>query len=476
MAGRLGPSLIRCVLSRFIRAKGAFVFIAITVIGTALSYAMPYVNGKFLDFLLGNRSERDAVLFALLVASIGVFSTLFTYFAGTLSIRITTRLSSDLLREAVLRFERDDYLVSRTIDPAYTTQRIISDSSVVSSFVLANFISAPLSIVAIPIVLLIIWSIDSTLAVFSIILLIVYFCVITGLRKLLYRVTYEKKEADSAFYAAIASQLNQILNIQLTSSYGKSEQALDAGFKSYFPKVLRSGKLSYSLTSLDGLFAALFQAVILVVSGVRIINGTMSIGEYTIIGTYFAVLFKTLKSMMSLFKSYQDAKASWDRTAIATREKERSGWNRTDLAKLDEINDISVSDLEFSVALPDGSVREVLGGFFFQVFRSWYILHSWGKRKRQDVTSLLDARAILIERQSKIQRRANRRMRLGLHTCERDIVLPTVVLRAGRNGERAVRVFRHALFFLSPGCRWPTFAGKQREGVARETLLRAFGR
>ena len=192
---------------------------------------MPYVNGKFLDFLLGNRSERDAVLFALLVASIGVFSTLFTYFwHGTLSIRITTRLSFDLLREAVLRFERDDYLVSRTIDPAYTTQRIISDSSVVSSFVLANFISAPLSIVAIPIVLLIIWSIDSTLAVFSIILLIVYFCVITGLRKLLYRVTYEKKEADSAFYAAIASQLNQILNIQLTSSYGKSEQALDAGF------------------------------------------------------------------------------------------------------------------------------------------------------------------------------------------------------------------------------------------------------
>ena len=52
----------------------------------------------------------------------------------------------------------------------------------------------------------------------------------------MYRVTYEKKEADSAFYAAIASQLNQILNIQLTSSYGKSEQALDAGFKSIFPK------------------------------------------------------------------------------------------------------------------------------------------------------------------------------------------------------------------------------------------------
>ena len=197
---------------------------------------MPYVNGKFLDFLLGNRSERDAALFALLVASIGVFSTLFTYFAGTLSIRISTRLSFDLLREAVLRFERDDYLVSRTIDPAYTTQRIISDSSVVSSFVLANFISAPLSIVAIPIVLLIIWSIDSTLAVFSIILLIVYFCVITGLRKLLYRVTYEKKEADSALYAAIASQLNQISTFNWHLRTARANKRSTLGLRAIFPK------------------------------------------------------------------------------------------------------------------------------------------------------------------------------------------------------------------------------------------------
>ena len=52
---------------------------AITTIGIALSYAAPYVNGKFLDFLLANRSEKDAVLFALLVASIGVFLPIFIF-------------------------------------------------------------------------------------------------------------------------------------------------------------------------------------------------------------------------------------------------------------------------------------------------------------------------------------------------------------------------------------------------------------
>lgn len=362
---RLGLLLIRYVLSKLRRTKGAFAFIAITTIGIALSYAAPYVNGKFLDFLLANRSERDAVLFALLVASIGIFSALFSYFAGTLSIRITTRLSFNLLRETVLRFERVNFLASKTTDSAYTTQRIFTDSNVVSSFVLTNFISAPLSVAAIPFVLLVIWSVDPILALFSVALLAVYLCVITGLRKLLYRVMYEKKEADSAFYAVIASQLNQILNIQLTSSYGRSEQALDAGFEQYFPKVLRSGKISFSLTSLDGLFAAIFQAIILIISGVRIINGTMTIGEYTIVGAYFAVLFKTLKSMMSLFKSYQDAKASWDRMSAIGGKELKPKHGQASLAKIDKIDSISVSELNFAVPLPDGSLRRVLDGFSF---------------------------------------------------------------------------------------------------------------
>ena len=68
-----------------------------------------------------------------------------------------------------------------------------------------------------------------------------------------------RKRRTAPFTPQLHRSLIRFYNIQLTSSYGKSEQALDAGFKSYFPKVLRSGKLSYSLTSLDGLFAACFK-------------------------------------------------------------------------------------------------------------------------------------------------------------------------------------------------------------------------
>lgn len=258
--------MIRYTLSVLQKVDGVVVYLVASIVGIALTYAVPYVNGSFLDFLLTNRSERDAIMFAFLVASIGVISALFTYCAGTLSIRIATKVSYELLRRLVLCYERVDYLDSRKVDSAYVTQRFFSDTNVVSTFVLSNIINAPISVAAIPIVVAIIASIDLSLAAASILLLLVYLFVLSRLKESLYKVTYEKKEADSKFYAVVASQLNQKLNIQLFSVYQNSSEYLDGGFGEFLPKVLRSGKLSYSLTSMDGIFTAVFQAIILIIA------------------------------------------------------------------------------------------------------------------------------------------------------------------------------------------------------------------
>ena len=357
--------MVHYLLSLLCKTKGAAAFVLTTVVGVSLAFITPYVNGVFLDFLLSNRSEGDALAFALLVAAIGVLAALFGYFSGTLSVQVSSKVSFMLLKRVVLHYERTDYQASRSVEPAYATQRIIADSNAVSSFVLNNFISAPLSIVAVPVVLLVIWSIDPAISVFSIALLLGYLGLIAGLRRLLYMVTYERKEADSKFYAAIASQLSQLLNIQLSSAYMESARRLSAGFSQYFPKVLRSGKITYTLSSLDGLLSAVFQAVVLVVSGIRIIRGTMTIGEYTIVASYFGVLFRTLKNLMTLFRSYQDARASWDRINEILEKLDESASASVRLAGLDVMAVIQVRDLSYSVVAPDGTSRQIISNFSY---------------------------------------------------------------------------------------------------------------
>lgn len=383
--------MIRYTLSVLQKVDGVIVYLVTSIVGIALTYAVPYVNGSFLDFLLTNRSERGAIMFAFLVASIGVISALFTYCAGTLSIRIATKVSYELLKRLVLCYERVDYLDSRKVDSAYVTQRFFSDTNVVSTFVLSNIVNAPISVAAIPIVVAIIASIDLSLAAASILLLLVYLFVLSRLKESLYKVTYEKKEADSKFYAVVASQLNQKLNIQLFSVYQNSSEYLDGGFGEFLPKVLRSGKLSYSLTSMDGIFTAVFQAIILIIAGIKIINGNMTIGEYTIVVAYFAILFKTTKYINALFKSYQDAKASWKRISEIIHAEIDTKVNHDKLLAPKTITKVSVVNLSFSVTDLSGVTQKVLSNctFEFSGPRAYCIVGENGKGK----TSLLHVMA-----------------------------------------------------------------------------------
>lgn len=312
--------MIRYVLVKLFSTKGAFVFCLCTLLGTALSYISPYLNGKFVDFLLSNKNETSVIWFALIVAIIGVGSVALSYCAGTIAVRINSQVSFAILGEMTSNFIRKDYQDLRSTDSAHTTQRFFADANAITSFVLANFLSTPIGFIALPIIFIIIFQISSLFAFAAIALLILYCLVVVGLRKTLYRASFEKKEAESSFYALVASQLGHALNLQLFSRYEQSERSLAAGFGVYFPKIYKYGKLSYSLSSIDGIFSILFQSLILIVSGIRIIQGTMTLGEFLIVNSYFSVMFAILKGFMNLFKSYQDAKASWSRVCEAKKQ------------------------------------------------------------------------------------------------------------------------------------------------------------
>lgn len=78
-------------------------------IGTVFSYLSPYLNGLFVDFLILNQSQEEAICFALLVATIGIISALLSYSAGTLSVNVASRVSFSILRDIVAKYERREY-------------------------------------------------------------------------------------------------------------------------------------------------------------------------------------------------------------------------------------------------------------------------------------------------------------------------------------------------------------------------------
>ena len=81
--------------------------------------------------------------------------------------------------------------------------------------------------------------------------------------------------------------------------------------------------------------------------------------------------------------------------------------DQTGLVKIDTINRISVSKLDFTVPLPDGSPRKVLDGFSFDFSGPGTYCITGRKWKRKNVAPLPAPWAVSIGRQSNIQRHAD---------------------------------------------------------------------
>ena len=337
------------MLSVFVHTKGAFLYCICTLAGTALSYVAPYLNGQFVDFLIHNRSVEKNYSFALFVALVGLGATLLSYYSGILAVRISSLVSNSILKDLVLSYERRSFYLVKDEDKAYVAQKFFTDTSISSSFVLSNFLTAPLGVMVLPLVLTIIFLIDPLFSLIAVFLLCLYCCLIAVLGKAFYLKVYEKKEADSHYFSLIESQINQLLNLQLFSRYEKSRKELTTGFRDYILKVISYGKINYLLSSVDSIFSIIFQCFVVLISGIHIMQGSMTVGEFVIVNTYFTLIFNVVKGYIGLYKSYQEAMSSWKRiksvlisahTELA-REKQR----------LTKIDSITVKNLNYQVQI-----------------------------------------------------------------------------------------------------------------------------
>ena len=122
-----------------------------------------------------------------------------------------------------------------------------------------------------------------------------------------------------------------IIAIGLFGAFDKSKEAEKRSFLTYFKSLISFSRLSYLFSSLDGLIAVLFQSSVLIIGGIQIINGDMTIGQFTIVSTYFLMLISAVKYYFNLGKSYQDYKSSNARmNELLLIEAERNGNRRLD--------------------------------------------------------------------------------------------------------------------------------------------------
>lgn len=290
-------------------------FIALfSILSTASSIIVPYLNGMFIDELITSNSISYIVGFAAKIIVIGLLGAVASYFVSMSTAKMTANVSFDMLSDSIRHVQKIPYdIFTARFSPAYLIQRMTGDLNTVFSFFLNNYMNVFLRGLSFIIVIAVMATINIQVFLISILFIPLYLVCYIVLRKPLLERNRECKERGNHYSKTMFEQIDRLYEIKVEAAFDRSATEGRRSFSEYLTSLISLNRVSYLFTSLDGIIAVLFQSVVLIIGGIQIIEGEMTIGEFTILNTYFAILLSCIKYYFNLGKSLQDYKSSKDR-------------------------------------------------------------------------------------------------------------------------------------------------------------------
>jgi ATP-binding cassette subfamily C protein len=296
------------------KSIGAIIIIFFAqLLAVSISMITPYFNGMFIDLLISVQDISEIYGFIMLLIFISLLGIAINFIYRLLLLKIKTHISFELNINVLKHLEKVPIEIFEKFNPTYLCQRVKGDSESIVSFWLSYVFTTFMNTFAIVIMLILLFKINFLLFVISLVFIPLYCIVYFLLKKPLYKKGLESTEASNKFYGEMNDLYLRNREIKTEVMFDNEINSLFFGFKSFMKKIMIYNKLVYAFSAADGLMSLCFQIVVFIVGGTQVISKKMTIGEYTMMNTYFSMILGMIKYYFELGQSYQMVQISVNR-------------------------------------------------------------------------------------------------------------------------------------------------------------------
>lgn len=324
-------------------------YIFLMLISSVLSIFIPYISGKFIDMLISIRNYNFLLIYSLIFIVISFCNIIIGFICNRIYVKLQIDTGYELNKDIIRHVQNLSISFCELQDTSYLNQRINNDSNTISMFciqLIPNIITN-LIILIIPIILLL--SFDPYISISMMIIATIYLVVYNTIKKPLYDKGYKFKQIQSQFFSKLNEQLFNIKFIKINAINDKFIERLDNIVKKLIDIALNYQSISYIYSGIDSIIDTTAQITIFIVGGISVINNRITIGEFTILSSYFNMVIKSVRYFFNLGKNIQDTKVSLNRVIdILKLDEETNG----DI-KLNSIDKIQIQNLNFSYSDKD---------------------------------------------------------------------------------------------------------------------------
>ena len=277
------------------------------------SMISPYISGNFIDYLIVADNISKIYRYCFAFFGLFVFNQLIGYIVNRVYIKMQTQMGYDLNSDVIRHIQHLPVSFLKKQNMAYLNQRVNNDSNQVITFcinivqgILINSLKLLLSIFV-----LVQFSCNITLLFIAIIC--AYALSYKILKKILFKAQFILTEAQANYFSKLFEQFDNILFVKMQAIYEAFLSRLKKEFQNILKVSLQYQKISYLFSSLDSLIMSLAQIGIFIMGGALVIRGKLSVGQLTIMLSYFGIMMEASRYFFSLTKTIQDNKVAYTR-------------------------------------------------------------------------------------------------------------------------------------------------------------------
>ena len=306
--------MLRFAISYYLNQKRRMmIYILGLILSIAASLVSPQLVGSFIDGLIARHDINFIIYFVVVFFLIQILMMSANFLLTVIGGLMQTKASIEINLDILLHLQKLPFIFFNGRDLIYLNQRVNTDSSVISSYILNNFTSLMRNLITFSFSAVYIFLLKSELLIIILCIICLYLLFYSILKKKIYEKGYEFKESQSEYFSILNAQLTQILSIKLYNLYGYFHEKLRMASNVLIGKFLAKQKLNFLSSNLDRVISILAQCFFFFILGLSVINDEITIGQFTIINTYFGYLIGTMSSVTSFKQSYIDTLISYKR-------------------------------------------------------------------------------------------------------------------------------------------------------------------
>ena len=346
------------------------IYVVLCGVLSAFSMVQPIINGKFIDYLTLKKDSDNKILFFYVGLYIVFFviTAIIGYAVDRIYTMLQFRIGFKINMSATKHVLRVPFSFVYKKNSIYISELINNESCALTSFSLDIIQDMIKNIILIILGFILVIKYMGSMGLIIVLFMPLYYLIYILQRKKLYIESSKINEMDSVYFSKLYGLLSNSKFIKINELSKYFVNKINVLYEGIITQTFNCKNLGWKYNTFEGGVSTGLNIFMVMYLGTLILQGKMTIGEYTIINSYYAIITSSVKYFFSLGKNLQEARVSYDRLDNIMRLKEEENGkeiiNKIDKISLDKISFAHGNNViydNYSIDLLRGNVYTIIG-------------------------------------------------------------------------------------------------------------------